>query len=123
MPFIETATPGALRFTRILAWSLGVAIVVLSVVPPTLRPETGLPHSLEHFGIFFTTGAAFGLAYHRSYLLLLPVLVIFAGCIEILQLIVPGRHARLSDFIVDALAVFVGAVMALLMRRISSKAE
>lgn len=117
MPFIEPAHRQAILIARVLAWSLAVAILVLSVVPPALRPETALPHSLEHFAIFCATGMAFGLAYSRRYLLLLPLLVIFAGSIEILQLMVHGRHARLSDFVVDALAASVGCLMPLLARR------
>jgi len=40
------------------------------------------------------------------------VLVIFAGVIEFAQLFVPGRHARLSDFIIDAFGACVGAALA-----------
>jgi VanZ family protein len=42
--------------------------------------------------------------------LLAIFLVIFSGSIEIAQLFVPGRHARLSDFIVDTVAVCIGLV-------------
>jgi VanZ family protein len=34
------------------------------------------------------------------------------GLIEILQLWAPGRHARLEDFVVDALAACVGIAVA-----------
>jgi VanZ family protein len=34
--------------------------------------------------------------------------VIFCGGIELAQLMIPGRHARLSDFFVDAAAICVG---------------
>jgi VanZ family protein len=34
--------------------------------------------------------------------------VLFCAGIELAQLIVPGRHARLSDFFVDAIAICVG---------------
>jgi VanZ family protein len=102
-----------LLFARLLGWSLGIAIVVLSVVPPTLRPDTSLPHNVEHLAIFWATGIAFGLGYSGRYRFLLPLLIAFAAGVEILQLVVPGRHARLSDFIVDALAACVGALMAL----------
>lgn len=121
MPSLETANRGTVLFARVLAWSLAAAIVVLSVVPPTLRPETALPHCAEHFGIFCATGIAFGLAHNRRHLLLLVLLAMFAGGVEILQLMAPGRHARLSDFVVDAVAACVGAVMPLLARRMSLK--
>jgi VanZ family protein len=94
---------------RLGGWSLAAAIVVLSVVPATLRPETGLPHNLEHFAIYWATGIAFALGYSLTPLLA-TVLVIFSGAVEILQLFIPGRHARLSDFIVDGLASVIGLI-------------
>jgi VanZ family protein len=93
-----------------VALGLATAIVVLSVVPPTLRPETGLPHGLEHFVIYWATGLAFALGYKLKPGLLAPLLVFFSGAVEIAQLFVPGRHARLSDFIVDALAITAGTM-------------
>ena len=95
------------KTVRIAAWALAAAIVILSLVPPTLRPETGAPHSLEHFTIFAATGFAFGLGYKRRHHLLAILLVIFSSAIEIAQLFVPGRHARLGDFIIDALAACI----------------
>jgi len=103
---------------RITAWGLAVAIVVLSVVPPGLRPETGLPHALEHSSIFWATGLAFGLGYDRRHGLLAILLVLFSGTVEVAQLFVPGRHARLSDFIIDAASITVGVMMVSLADRI-----
>lgn len=99
-----------ITIARISAWGLAAAIVVLSLVPPQLRPETDLPHTLEHFSIFVATGAAFGLAYPVRRMLLATWLVTFAGAVELAQLFVPGRHARLSDFLVDAVAICVGSM-------------
>ena len=98
----------ALRPIRVTAWILATIIVVLSVVPPALRPESGAPHNVEHFAIYLVTGAAFGWGYDRRTPLLAILLVIFTGFVEILQLSVPGRHARLSDFVVDAMAACIG---------------
>jgi VanZ family protein len=95
-----------------VALGLATAIVALSVVPPSLRPETGLPHGIEHFVIYLATGLAFALGCELKPGLLATLLVFFSGAVEIAQLFVPGRHARLSDFIVDGLAITVG-VMAL----------
>jgi VanZ family protein len=90
------------------AWLLAVAIIVLSLVPASLRPETDLPHDLEHFAIFIAAGMAFGVGYSRKPGLVSVWLVTFAGAIELAQILAPGRHARLSDFIVDALSACVG---------------
>ena len=42
--------------------------------------------------------------------LLAILLLIFTGSVEIAQLFVPGRHARLSDFVVDASAMWIGLI-------------
>jgi VanZ family protein len=105
----------ATKPARFVAWALACAIIVLSTVPPDLRPATPLPHNAEHFGIFWATGFAFGLGYRRRNVLLATLLVSFAAAIEIAQLFVPGRHARLDDFIVDALAICIGLFAVLLM--------
>jgi VanZ family protein len=105
-----------LTLVRTVAWSLAAVIVALSVVPPGLRPETGTPHHLEHFLIFAATGLAFGLGY-RKHSLVAPLLVAFSGGVELAQLFVPGRHARLGDFVVDALAACFGLLAATLANR------
>jgi VanZ family protein len=43
-------------------------------------------------------------------------LLVFAGLVEMIQLWVPGRHARLSDFAVDAAALIFGVAAAGLAR-------
>jgi len=102
---------------RIAAWGLAAAIVILSLVPPELRPETGAPRALEHFTIYIATGCAFCLGYGGIELFLIASLVIFAGAVELAQLLVPGRHSRLSDFIIDALAMSTGVVIVTIARR------
>ena len=108
----------AVKAARLVAWLLMSSIVILSVVPPGLRPETALPHSAEHFGIFFATGAAFMFGYNRYKFQLVIGLIGFAGLVEIVQIFIPGRHARLSDFIVDAAALPLGMAIASLVRGI-----
>ncbi len=89
---------------------LAAAILVLSLIPSELRPETSVPHKLEHLLIFAAAGVAFGLGYEARRGLLAIQLVIFAGAVEIAQLFVPGRHARLSDFLVDAVGICAGSI-------------
>jgi VanZ family protein len=100
-----------LKAARIIGWVLAVVITVLSLVPPQLRPETGAPHDVEHFALFFATAVAFGFGYSHKPVIVAVALVIFAGAIEVAQIFVPGRHARWSDFIVDAAALCVGVTM------------
>jgi VanZ family protein len=103
---------------RFVAWTLAVVIVILSIVPPNLRPETIVPHDLEHAGIFLITGLAFGLAYDCSKGLLASYMVAFSAAVELVQLFVPGRDARVSDFVIDAAAICFGLIMAWLARSI-----
>ena len=110
-----------LRAIRLAAWSLAATIVVVSLVPPNLRPETGAPHDFEHFVIFAATGLAFGLGYDTRRDLLGTQLVVFAGAVEIAQLFVAGRHARFSDFLVDAVAACAGSIIAPLIRQVCGR--
>jgi VanZ family protein len=103
---------------RIAAWGLAGATVALSLFPSGLRPVTGLPHVLEHFLMFAITGAAFGLGYELSRDALAIALVLFAGAVEIAQLFAPGRHARLSDFVVDAIAISSGSIAGSLIKQV-----
>jgi VanZ family protein len=93
---------------RATAWLALVAIIVLSLVPPGDRPSTFMPHKIEHAGIFLLDGVAFGIAYCGCQWLTSIMAVMFCASIELAQLAVPGRHARLSDFFVDAIAISVG---------------
>jgi VanZ family protein len=97
---------------RVAAWLLTVAIIALSLVPSWLRPGTDLPHNFEHLSIFFAAGVAFGVGYCRRPNFVMVMLVIFSGAIELAQIVVPSRHARLSDFIIDAAAAIFGVAIA-----------
>ena len=97
---------------RTMAWLLALAILVLSVVPAKWRPQTGIPHDVEHFGIFVATGFAFGLGYARRYAAIAIAMAIFAGAIETAQLFVPGRYSLLMDFFLNTLALFYGVAAA-----------
>jgi len=112
-----THTGVAMRFSlltvfQLAACALLVLITALSLVPATFRPQTGLPHYLEHFGIFAAAGVAFGLGFSRWRGILVPALVVFAAAIEITQSAIPSRHARFEDFIIDAVAVSISAAIA-----------
>ena len=96
------------RIFQVVAWLLVLSIIVLSLVPPTHRPIVNSSQGFEHLSIFLATGLAFGLGYQRRFWLLAGALVVFSVGIELAQLWVPGRHARMSDFLLDAAASCVG---------------
>lgn len=95
---------------RLLAWGLAAAIAFATLGPADHRPHSNLGQNGEHALAFVLLGLAFGLAYTRNRLLTAAFVVVFTGVIEVLQFLAPGRHARLEDFVVDALAASLGLV-------------
>jgi VanZ family protein len=93
---------------RIFAWLLAAAVTFATLGPPRYRPHSNLGQDGEHALAFVLVGLAFGLAYTRNRLLTAGIAVVMIGVIEILQLWMPGRHARVEDFVVDALAACAG---------------
>ncbi len=92
---------------RALAWFGVLAIVILSVVPAPMRPTTGARSGFEHFAVFSLVAAAFAIGYRLSLARLLALSFLYCGGIELLQLTVPTRHARLSDFFIDVGSAWV----------------
>jgi VanZ family protein len=105
------------KIFQIAAWFCFAAIVVLSLVSPALRPVTVVPHALEHAAIFALTGFAVGFGYPNRFASHTIALAIFAAAIELAQFYAPGRHPRLIDFVIDALAACAGLALAFLILR------
>ncbi len=61
--------------------------------------------------IFFLASCAFGVGYTDDFLGWFPGLMAFTLAIEIAQLAIAGRHARLLDFVVDAASIGIGLVI------------
>src|SRR3979490_1368425 len=112
---------------RLFAWLIAAAVSFATLGPARLRPHSELGQDGEHALAFVLVGLAFGLAYTRHRLLTAAVAVVLIGVLELLQLWMPGRHARLEDFVVDALAacagIAVAAVLDWLVRRSNSGAD
>jgi VanZ family protein len=96
------------EFFRFLAWALAAVVTFSTLGPAHYRPELRITHDGEHALAFILLGLAFALAYPRHRPLVASTAVILIGLLELLQLFAPGRHARLSDFLVDALAALIG---------------
>jgi VanZ family protein len=99
------------KLGRVAAGLIALVIVVLSVVPPSLRPVTA-SHMVEHLTIYVALGAALGLATPGRPRLQVIATLVFAATVELMQIGVPGRHARLADFAVDASGALVGLALA-----------
>jgi VanZ family protein len=97
---------------RIIAWLLTAAVTFATLGPPRYRPHSNLGQDGEHALAFVLVGLAFSLAYPHRRLLTASIAVILIGVLELLQLSMPGRHARLEDFVVDALAACTGIAVA-----------
>jgi VanZ family protein len=109
--------PMALKFIRATAWFLFAVIIFLTLVPPELRPTTEFPHALEHIAIFLAAGAAFASGYPRREFLIGIASILVTAVLEILQLFDPGRHARFSDFLLDAAGACTGIMIVALFVR------
>jgi VanZ family protein len=97
---------------RLFAWLLATAVTFATLGPPSYRPHSTLGQDGEHALAFILVGVAFGLAYPRQRPMVAGTAVVAIGLLELLQLWAPGRHARLEDFLVDALAAGAGFVIA-----------
>ena len=97
---------------RIFAWLLTLAVTFATLGPPRFRPHLGFSQDAEHALAFVLVGLAFGVAYRQHRLLTAAIAVVLIGVLELLQLWMPGRHARFEDFVVDALAACAGLAIA-----------
>jgi len=98
---------------RLFAWGLAAAIAYATLGPATQRPHSNLGQNGEHAFAFVLLGLAFGLAYARAPGRTTVLVIAYTGLIEVLQFLAPGRHARLTDFVVDALAACAGLAAAI----------
>lgn len=90
-----------------------VVIVVLSVVPAADRPVTGAGQSLEHLSAFGLVAGLFAVGYRLPLALRLLIPAVFCAAVEVLQIPLPSRHARISDFVVDIIASWAAIAIVL----------
>jgi VanZ family protein len=106
---------------KLFAWLLAAAVTFATLGPPRFRPHSDLGQDGEHALAFILVGLAFGLAYKQHRLLTSAIAVFMIGVLELLQNWAPGRHARLEDFIVDALAACAGFAVAVGLEWVSGR--
>jgi VanZ family protein len=110
-----------MRLANVTGWILLFAIAAISIVPPELRPVTILPHDLEHAAIYFLAGCAFGISRPYDFVASLGGLIAFTLVVEVTQSWIPDRHARVSDFLVDAFAISMGLVVSAMFARLMQR--
>ena len=103
---------------KVVSWLIILGIVIITFVPAAERPVTGLQHDLEHFIAFVLAGLAFGLAYSGHLIARCLGAVLLALALELGQIPLPTRHARLEDFVVDALGACLGILVASAFRKL-----
>jgi VanZ family protein len=108
---------------RIAAWLALLAVVVLSVVPGSMRPHVLESDHFEHFIAYFMTACLLAIGYPRPLGLLASgiMLTLCAGGLELVQLWVPGRTASIGDFNAGMLGT-CGGILAVLAAAWSSHA-
>lgn len=97
-------------FSRVAGFCGILAIVVLSLVPGSYRPHSGLPGETEHFIAYCVTALAFALGYRSrvSWLVVALGLTLLAGSMERLQHFIPGRHSAMNDAVISSLGGLLG---------------
>ena len=105
---------------RVLTWCCVVLLGVLSLLPAEEMVRTGLPGRLEHF-VAYAGSAAIAMAGYgesRGGVEIIGGLWVYAGILEYLQQLSPGRHPAIEDFAASALGALCGGLaIALLWRR------
>jgi hypothetical protein len=106
----ERAVTKVAMMARLVAWPAVAAIIVLSVVPGSVRPHVLGNDRVEHFVAYLVVGSLFAIGYVRPLQLLSSgvMLTICAGALELTQLLIPGRLASPRDFIVSVTGAWIG---------------
>lgn len=101
------------KVLRIVGYAAVLLIGGLSLMPGGLRPETGAPGKFEHLLAYFVAGLLLGSSTSVTRQPWLALwLIPYAGALEVIQLFVPDRHSRFSDFVVSALGAMLGFAVA-----------
>ncbi len=99
--------------SRLVSIFLLALIVFATLSPIGLRPHLGDPN-LERASAYLMLGAALALGFPRHTMRMAFFVIAIAAALEMLQLIDPGRHGRIEDMAIKAVAGLVGvAVIAL----------
>ena len=101
---------------RVLPYAFGFCLLLLSVLswlPGEDLPRSGLSGKFEHFIAYAGTMLIGGLAWPaRPYAArLLGGLTAYAAVMELGQLVAPGRHASIWDFLAGTVGVATTALL------------
>jgi hypothetical protein len=108
-----------LSLFRVAGLACIVALIVLSLVPGTERPHTGLPGQIEHFIAYCGTAGLLGLGYLTATARfgIAATLALLAVVLEIAQLWIVGRHSQFIDFAASSAGACAGILAVAVMDR------
>ena len=102
----------AVSVLRVFAWFCVALIAVLSLIPHEMEVRTGLHGLIEHMIAYAGTAGLFRLAYLSwAGWRIAVVLFMYAGCLEVLQTFVPGRHPGLDGVLASGAGAVIGAAL------------
>ncbi len=111
------------RLSRLAAIVLFLVIAFSTLSPIGLRPHIG-DANMERAAAYLLFGITLAMGFPDHIRRCTIIVIGVAGLLEALQLIDPGRHARLHDALVKALAGIAGIVVvriaSVVMRRIGT---
>ena len=98
---------------RLALWSCLVAIIVLSLVPGEVRPQTGTPGEFEHFIAYMGTGLFIAARYRslRPRLALWAATAALSFVLEFMQKFVPGREPDIFDALASSSGLTLGVLL------------
>lgn len=103
------------KVSHFLGWVCVIAIIILSWLPSGTRPRTHLfaITQWEHFAAYFVAAAllAQGRTSRKDHFLIPILLGALAAMLEVGQIWVPGRDAKLSDWIAGAAGGWAGVAV------------
>ncbi len=95
--------------SRAAFWLCVLTLLYLSLVPGTLRPQTGASGHFEHFIAYAGTGFLFAPGTTlRSRLFAALALTALSGAMELAQLSIPDRTGEFDGFFYSSLGAWLG---------------
>ena|SRR5262245_45924876 len=100
---------------RCLGWISVATIAMLSLVPGSERPHVLATGLLEHFVAYAGAAALLAAGYtaKRQLIGISVLLPVYAACLEILQIFIPGRSAQMIDAAGGTIGSWFGIVLVL----------
>jgi VanZ family protein len=106
-------------FAKVAAWGSVGFIVYATLVPLGMRPTVGgIGPDVERFAAYAGTAALMVLAYPRYPVRVALMVVAMAAILEISQLAIPDRDARVADAMVKMAGGLCGLMLSLFLKRL-----